>query len=244
MVRAFQFRKSCRFKSLIDEIEWWDMQGKLFARGHEVAALIEDLDNYKDSGQHSLAAFAEYMKKCVQQNAELEIWYERLTDESPDPIYWITSADAPPGARLTFSNILLAQLMQDYWAIKLIMSTTISHICSQVPAEVPVTFQKMLQQLEMVHGNAAQLVLSTNIMESMGYCMRDEHGLSSSQKCLFSGRVALYSMRSYHQDHIGRYEALFRDLGEKKGIRFANELVEQEMAKWTPVLAERRKGAD
>jgi hypothetical protein len=244
MVRAFQFRKASRFKSLVDEIEWWDMQGKLFAKGHEVAALIEDLDKYKDSGQHSLTAAAEYLKRCVQRNAELEKWYDDLKKESPSPMFWVTSRDAPPGARLTFANILLAQLMQDYWAIRLIMSTTISHFCSQVPPEVPITFQEMLQQLNMAHGNAAQLALSTNIMESMAYCMRDEHGLSSSQKCLFSGRVALYSMRSYHRDHLGRYEALFRDLSEKKGIRFANELTNQEMAKWTPVLAERRKGPD
>jgi hypothetical protein len=216
MVRAFQFRKASRFKSLVDEIEWWDMQGKLFAKGHEVAALIEDLDKYKDSGQHSLTAAAEYLKRCVQRNAELERWYDDLKKESPSPIFWVTSRDAPPGARLTFANI----------------------------PEVPITFQEMLQQLNMAHGNAAQLALSTNIMESMAYCMRDEHGLSSSQKCLFSGRVALYSMRSYHRDHLGRYEALFRDLSEKKGIRFANELTNQEMAKWTPVLAERRKRPD
>lgn len=208
---------------------------------HVVGALLDELDRYKNSGNYSLPASAQYLKQCVHVNAELEHWYEDLKKESPSPIFWAEDNKALPGFRLSFANLTLAQLMQDYWALRLVISTTISVIVSQAPKEVPVTFQNMLKQLDLQHGTAGQLKLSTSIMESMGYCMRDEHGAGASQKCIFSGRVALYSLRHSPPEQLRIYEKLFRDLSEKKGLRFAEDIDKMEMSKWTPVLTERVK---
>jgi hypothetical protein len=240
MIRSLQYRKKSRLKTLIDEIEWWDMQGKLFAKGHTMGALLEELDLYKNSGQHSLVASAQYLKRCVELNAELESWYDELKDDSPSPIYWTAGQKGRPETEITFANLSLAHLMQDYWALRLVLTTTISIICSQVPEGVPITFQNMLKSLDTQHGKTGQLELATNIMESMPYCMKDEHGISSSQKCLLSGRIALFALRRYGSEQLERYETMFRDLSDKKGLRFAQDISKAEQTGWTPVLAERR----
>lgn len=240
MVRGIQFRKASRFKYIIDEMNW-DTRGRLYVNGHNLAALLEDLDQYRISGQKSLATSAEFLKRCVQWNSALDKWFDDLESESPSPMYWITSVDAPPGERYAFANILFAQLIQDYWALRLVMTVTIAYMCSQVPPGIPLTFQKMIQGLQMQNDDARQIELATNIMETMGFCTRDEHGLSSVQKSVFSGRVAIYALRSHPPEHLAIYEKLFRDLSDKKGLRFATEIGNQEMSKWTPVLTERRK---
>lgn len=240
---SIQYRKASSVKPLLDKIEWWDLQGKLYAKGHAISALMEDLDQYRDSGKHTLPASAQYLKQYVQLNAGLEAWYIELKKESPSPIYWTSEHDSSPGARLTFANIQLGIVMQDYWALRLAITATIAGIASQVPKEVPATFHAMLKQLDMEHGTARQIELATNIMESMSYCMRDENGAWSSQKCIFSGRVALYALRSHPPEHLRKYESVFRDLTEKKGFRYAKELDKKEISRWTPVLAERKRTA-
>jgi len=216
------------------------MQGKLFAKGHTMGSLLEELDTYKNSGKHNLAASAQYLKRCVELNAELESWCTELNLNSPSPIYWRVDQDGSHRTEVSFTNLTLAHLMLDFWALRLIITTTISIICSQVPPEVPITFRNMLAQLDSEHGKARQINLATDIMESMPYCMKDEHGVSSSQKCLFSGRVALFALRRFESEDLARYETMFADLSDRKGLRFAQDINKKEMTGWTPVLVERR----
>lgn len=242
MIRSLQYRKTSRLKGLIDQIEWWDMQGKLFGKGHSIGSLLEELDNYKASGKHNLVASAAYLKRCVQLNTELESWYDVLAIDAPAPLYWNDDQAGRPDAEISFLDLSLAHLMLDFWALRLILATTISIICSQVPVEVPSTFRDMLRQLDDDHGKTRQIELATNIMDAMPYCMKDDHGVASSQKCLFSGRVALFALRRYSFSHLARYESMFRDLSEKKGLRFAQDINRKEMTGWTPVLVEEASG--
>lgn len=239
MIRSLQYRKTSRLKSLIDKIEWWDLQGKLFAKGHTIGSLLEELDLYKTSGQHSLAASAQYLKRCVELNAELICWYDDLVIDSPSPIYWMNDQEGLPG-EISFANLSLAHLMQDFWALRLVLTTTISIICSQAPEGVPITFRNMLKQLDTEHGKASQVELATKIMESMPYCMKDEHGASSAQKCLLSGRIALFALRRHSSEQLVKYETIFRDLSDKKGLRFAQDISRAEQTRWTPVISEKR----
>ncbi|KAG9248033.1 hypothetical protein BJ878DRAFT_538710 [Calycina marina] len=129
MVKSLQYRKTSRLKELIDQTVWWDMQGILFAKGHRLGNLLEDLDTYKTSAQHSLQASAGYLQLCAGLDMEFGSWYQDLLAESPSPIYW-TSGNEP---ELLFPNINLALLLLDYWALRLALSTSIDIICSNVP---------------------------------------------------------------------------------------------------------------
>jgi len=237
MIKSIQYRKTSRLKDLVDKTVWWDKQGILFAKGHTLGALLEDLDRYKNSGQHDLQAAATYLKRCAALDAEFEGWYTELIVESPSPIYW-TSGEGP---EIIFTDINLALVMLDYWALRLVLSTTIDIICSQVPKEVPAAIQGFVGQLKGTHGKEKQVMLASNIMLSMSFCMHDENGVSSSQKCLFSSRVALFCLRRYESDQLPKYEQAFLDLQVKKGLKFAQDIHKKEQTGWTSHISEKGK---
>ncbi|KAH8601141.1 hypothetical protein B0O99DRAFT_249659 [Bisporella sp. PMI_857] len=237
MIKSLQYRKTSRLKNLVDKAEWWDMQGLLFAKGHSLGALLEDLDKYKNSTDHSLSASAAYLKRCYAMDLDFASWYNNLAEESPSPILW-RSGDEP---QIQFANINLALVMLDYWALRLILTTTIDLICGQVPKEVPSSVADFVAQLKAVHGSERQVELATNIMDSMPFCMKDEHGVSSSQKCLFSGRVALFALRRHSSEKLSDYEKTFSDLQSKKGLRFAQDIDKKEMTGWTPHIGKERR---
>jgi len=239
MVKSVQYRKKSRLKDLIDKIQWWDTQGILFAMGHTLGALMEDLDIYKNSGEHSIPASAMYLKRCTSLDADFEGWYDELLENSPCPIHWAPHYEEHGKEDdLVFANLDLAHLMLDYWALRLILTTTIDIICSQIPKEIPPSILTMVESLKAEHGKAKQLEYATNIVSSLPYCMRAEYGLSSSQKCLFSGRVALYALRRYPSEKLPEYEQTYLDLTAKKGLRFARDIDKKEMTKWTAHISE------
>jgi hypothetical protein len=104
MVKSVQYRKASLLKSLVDEMQWWDMQGHLYVKGHTLGALMEDLDQYKQSGQADMAAAAQYLQRCSKMNADFETWYEQVVKESPSPMFW---KSVPPGEEPTmmFANL-------------------------------------------------------------------------------------------------------------------------------------------
>jgi len=238
MIQSLQYRKASRIKDLVDSISWWDMQGVLFAKGHALGALIQDLDRYKNFGPHTLAASATYLKRCCALNTEFEDWFEQLIGESPSPIYW-TGSGTKKSIGISFASLYLAHLMLDYWTLRLILSTTIDIICSEVPKDIPPTMRNFIETLKLDHGNARQIELATNIMRSIPFCLKDEYGASSSQKCLFSGRVALYALRRHPSEQLTKFQATFLELTIKKGLRFAQDIDKKEMTSWTPVLSEK-----
>lgn len=82
---------------------------------------------------------------------------------------------------------------------------------------------------------------ATNIMSALPYCMKPEYGVSSSQKCLFSGRVALFALRRWlgnGDERLGHYEEVYLDLTAKKGLKFAKDMTKQEPTSWSPYVQE------
>ncbi|MCQ8780344.1 hypothetical protein NQU49_27480, partial [Escherichia coli] len=71
-----------------DKVEWWDMQGKLFAQGHTFGALLEDLDRFRNSGQADMAAAAQFLQRSCKLDTDFESWHRQLVAESPSPMYW------------------------------------------------------------------------------------------------------------------------------------------------------------
>lgn len=238
MVKSIQFRKTSLLKPLLDKVQWWDMQGELFAKGHTLATLFEDLDRYKNSGEFNMAASAQYLQRCCKLDADFENWHRRLLAASPSSIYWKSE---PPGkdTMVVFASLYHAHLMLDFWALQLALTTTIDIICSQAPNEIPPTMRQFIDRLKILHGAARQNHIATSIMLSLEYCMSDEFGLASSQKCLFAGRVALFSLRRNSSEDIAIYEAKFMDLTYKKGLLYAQDINRDMRSAWTADLSER-----
>ena len=234
MVKSIQYRKTSRLKDLIDRTEWWDMQGLLFAKGHSVGSLLEDLDKYKNSRQHSLAASASYLKRCAVMDVDFDAWYSKLVEESPSPLFWSSGDDV----EISFPEINLALIMLDYWALRLVLSTTVDIITSQVPKEIPPSVAGFVNHLRAAHNATKQVELASNIMLSIPFCMKDENGVSSSQKCLFSGRVALFALRRHPSEKLAKYEKTFLDLQVKKGLKFAKDIDKKEMTHWEAHISE------
>ena len=106
MVQGMQYRRTSRLKALVDEIDWWDTQGQLFALGHSLCALMDDLDRYKNSGKHSIAESGMYLKRCTALNEEFEGWHEDLLDCSPCPTHWTPHWNDPEKKEhLEFANL-------------------------------------------------------------------------------------------------------------------------------------------
>jgi hypothetical protein len=238
MVKGLQYRKASVIKDLIDKTQWWDIQGELFAKGHTLAALLETLDRSMNSSQVDAAAAAKYIKQCCELDSDFQNWYRQLLKESPSPMYW-KSGPSGKEPEILFASLYHAHLMLDFWALRLALSTTIDIICSRAPKEIPLPTRNIVEHLKNEHGSSRQINLATDIMLSLQYCMNDEYGLASSQKCLFSGRVALYALRRYPSEQLASYEAKFLDLTLKKGLRYAQDISKGMRSSWTAVVAER-----
>lgn len=237
MVKSIQYRKASLLVDLVEQVQWWDMQGELFAKGHKFGLLLEDLDRIKNSGQANMAAASQCLQRCCKLDTEFETWHRRLVAESPSPMYWKTE---PPGMEIivNFASLYHAHLMLDFWALQLVLSTTIDIICSQVPAGVPASMRSFIDRLVVLHGVGRQIELATTVMQSLSYCMNDEYGLASSQKCLFAGRVALFAIRRYNVENIASYEAKFLELTHKKGLQYAQDISKDMRSAWTSDISE------
>jgi hypothetical protein len=238
MVKSLQYRKASLLIDLVGKIQWWDMQGQLFAKGHTLGALFEEIDRYRNSGRVNVAIATQYIKRCCKLDSEFETWSRQLLEVSPSPMYWKFE---PPGMEpaILFTSLYHAHLMLDFWALRIALSTTIYVICSQAPKDIPVSMRNFIEHLKIEHGSSRQIELATSIMLSLQYCMKEEYGVASSQKCLFSGRVALYTLRCYPSEQLASYEAKFLDLTLKKGLRYAQDISIGMRSNWTAVITER-----
>jgi hypothetical protein len=243
MVKCLQYRKKSILKEMIDKIEWRQRDLVLFSKGHTLGALLQDLDVYAASGPGniSILGLTQRLGRLLALDVELQIWYRQLLQESPSPLYWPTTGD---GQELSFANLQLAHLMLDYWALRLILSVTIATLCQKIPIpdppvknerqspvsahseldEIPVQNRDVVsfvQQAKAEHNRSRHMKLASNIMESLPFCMDAENGLSSSQKCLFAARVAMFFLEHYPPKKFASYQASYVGLSANKGLNWA-----------------------
>ena len=247
MVKCLQYRKKSILKDMIDQIEWRQRDLILFSKGHNLGALLQDLDAYAVSGPAniSILGLTQRLGRLLALDVELQIWYRQLLKESPSPLCWRSQIGGEDQGGFSFVNLQLAHLMLDYWALRLILSVTVATLCHQIPVkeplmkngsqspassshsdpdEMPVQANdvvNIIQQAKAEHGATRQVDLAVTIMESLPYCMDVENGISSSQKCLFSARVALFLLQRHPSEKLAAYEALYMDLAVNKGLSFA-----------------------
>lgn len=82
MIKSIQFRKKSRLLDLIDQIEWWDAQGMLFAKGHVLGGLLQDLDIYKKCGQQYSFPFLDFLLSPL---LNLIYWFSQSFQPSLQP---------------------------------------------------------------------------------------------------------------------------------------------------------------
>ena len=247
MVKCVQYRKKSILKDLIDQIEWRQRDVILFSKGHALGAILQDLDAYVASGPGniSILGLTQLLGRLLALEVELQLWYRQLLRDAPSPAYWPTTNEGQDPFALSFANLQLAHLLLDYWALRLIVSVTIAALCNQIPikqssvksgSESPADSESgesnknsvqdgdvvsYIQQAKAEHNGARQMGLAISIMESLPFCMDAENGISSSQKCLFAARVAMFLLERHPPARFATYQALYNGLSISKGINFA-----------------------
>jgi len=247
MVKSIQYRKKSILKDMIDKIEWRQRDMLLYSKGHTLGALLQNLDLYVLSGPEniSILGLTQRLGTFLALDVELQIWYWQLLQEFPSPLYWPTTSEGNDTAAFSFRSLQLAHLMLDYWALGLIVSVTIATLCQQIPhQERPVEngsrspansarseadessdesrdVLSFVHRAKVDHNGARHMELALRIMESVPFCMDTEHGLSSSQKCLFGARVAMFLLERHPPKKFATYQAIYNALSINKGLNFA-----------------------
>jgi hypothetical protein len=233
---------------MVDQIEWRQPDLILFSKGHALGALLQNLDEYAASGPANIdiLGLTQRLGQLLTLDVELQIWYRQLLKVSPSPLYWRARRRPQGLGAFSFANLQLAHLLLDYWALRLILSVTVATLCRQIPIEespvkngsqsptnsshsdpdeIPVQARDVahfILQAKAEHNTDGQLELADTIYESLPYCMDVENGISSSQKCLFSARVALFLLQRHPSEKSALYEELYNDLAVNKGLSWAS----------------------
>lgn len=258
MIQCIQFRKS----SFLGDSAWltvpWgdtgkDVHQRLYDKGFALGALLEEIDNSNltNTGIRS-SQLCSYLQRCSEMHIDFEAWYQELLKQSPSPLYWTTKSnvtsdstkelppnDAPNSQTLSpfsFPSLRLAYITATFWALKLILSSTIALTCGAILSNESATqsisadpnpavdLRNTAHRLLSEHGSSQRLELATNIMRSMAYCLNDSMGLLGAAKSLFPLRVALFALRRQPGEELRWCQAVYQELETRKGLRYAREI--------------------
>lgn len=148
MIKCLQDRKA----SVLATAKWlardWDETSNrirspsIYDKGLLLASLLEEIDNANLlSASHSTQFY--FLQRCLGIDTNLDIWYEEFTITTPSSSYWPTptmirsecpsAAPGPEGRhRLSFANLAIASTTVTFWALKIIISSTIASVCSTI----------------------------------------------------------------------------------------------------------------
>ena len=147
MISCLQDRRT----SALTTAKWlardWDetsnsLHPTVYDKGLVLASLLEEIDkaNLPSASDSTLFYF---LQRCLGMDTDLDIWYEEFTIRTPSSSHWPTpvvirsdSPSAPPGPRgqprLSFTNLSMASTTLTFWALKIIISTTIEDACTTI----------------------------------------------------------------------------------------------------------------
>ena len=147
MITCLQDRRT----SILATSKWlardWDetsnsLHPSVYDKGLVLASLLEEIDKANLSSANDSTRFY-FLQRCLGMDTDLDIWYEEFAIRTPSSSYWATPtvirSDAPsssPGPkglpRLSFTNLSIAGTTITFWALKIIISTTIAAACSNI----------------------------------------------------------------------------------------------------------------
>ena len=258
MIQCIQFRKS----SFLGDSDWstipWgdtrkDVHQELYDKGFALGALLEEMDNTDPTNAKTRTSqLSSYLQRFSGMHADFEAWYQELLQQSPSPLYWTTESNIPSGSTreslmsgasepqtlspFSFPSLRLAYITAMFWALKLVLSSTIALTCgailssgsatrsSSVDPDPAVDLRNTAHRLLSQHSSPQRLELATNIMRSMSYSLNDSMGLLGAAKSLFPLRVALFSLRRQPGEELKWCQAVYQELESKKGLRYAREI--------------------
>lgn len=218
---------------------------RLYDHGFALAALLEEIDCANLADDNRTEVIQKNLRRCSALDARLNLWYQELVQGSDGPVYWLTPANdsvrlGPANEHcasilnndrpFSFPNLKTANIVLRYWALKLIVSSTIAKICSAAlstfTSTAPTPLQATAQLLLTQHDDEGRLENATNIMRSMAYCSHDRMGLLGPQRSLFALRAALLSLEGSQIEELKLCAEMYKELYEKKGLRYAKQLLD------------------
>ena len=248
--RRASFLGNADWQTIPWELTPKDVYQRIYDYGFKLAAILEQIDNgvlLTPGGD--IFKRSECLRRLSQLDTDMDQWFEELLDNTPPPIYWPAhtlrvpssfSASYPEqgfgsGAlpSFEFRTLRLANITVTYWALRTILSNTMAIFCGAILSSDATLssdssgfdiLRTTAQQLLVRHGAAARLAYATNIMRSMPYCLNDNKGLLGAQKSLFALRTALFSLRRHPGEELRWCSAVYQQLDESKGLRYAREI--------------------
>jgi len=263
MIQCIQYRKSSflgteEWRSIPWEITPKDIYQKLYDKGFAFGALLEEIDNADLlTPNTSTSALLAFLNRLSSLNIEMDQWYQELLSKSPSPLYWTTlprsnTASISTGGHLqealesdftapiAFPTLRMANITLTYWAIRIILSSTIAVTCGAILSTNTLLLhgefsgsgdlRGMAQQQLSLHSDRIRLEYATNIMRSMPYCLSDSMGLLGAQKSLFGLRTALASLRRHPGQELKWCQAIYQQMHNRKGIRYAREIAQLDVS--------------
>ena len=251
MIQSVQFRRG----TFLNSPEWRnkpfaldkkEIQYRLFEFGFEIGALMEaDDKSGVRRGKLDLQTSMGYPRVYAALITRLDMWFLDFLAESPSPMFWengpdeVGTAEPHQPKHFAFPNLRLASITNSYWALKLILYNLTGAVChalllehptlqSHAPKGIadPQARQELLNLLNQ-YTKAHTLELATNILRAMPYVFNDRMGLTAAQQNLFPLRVALFVTRQYPGEELQWCEAIYKQLAEKKGLRYAIEIAKR-----------------
>ena len=223
-----------------------DMEQRLYDRGLDLGALLEDIDKLgklnDDRGHESpptsqppMDGVQALIKEIARVDDELETWYKKLKDWSSKPLYWEETAtsynnDSTQSQRvISFASLRICHLMLDFWGLHIIVSSIMTTLFSRLPPAVQTMppLQPFKQRVTR-HSIDHTLEIANTILDGARYSLRDDMGLVGPQRSMFGIRVALFFYRitpgeEFHRQRI-KCEQLMYELANIKGLKFARDL--------------------
>lgn len=163
MIKCLQDRKA----SVLATTKWlardWDemsdrVHPSIYDKGLVLASLLEEIDNANLlSASHSTQFY--FLQRSLGIDTNLDIWYEEFIIRTPSSSYWptptvirpdcVSAAPGPEGRpRLSFANLSIASTTVTFWALKIIISSTIASVCSTIT--LPTSCSKSIVSLNAI----------------------------------------------------------------------------------------------
>lgn len=238
-----------------------DIEQTLYDLGFALAALVEEIDRSLHSNSTDIGGqtMLQHLNRCSALDTDLGLWYQEHLRVSPSPLCWVSDSElsncvenSRPGARslapYVFPSLRLALMTVNFWALRLVLSTTVGDACNAIsqtqrtnepaldaPFESTVhptdkAFERSSQAKSVVeemayrHGHDRCFALAVEITRAVSYCTRESMGLLGPQKSLFALRVALYYLRLHPGEELALCWTLYQGLTRKKGMQLAQDL--------------------
>lgn len=147
MISCIQDRRTSALASAKWLARDWDetsnsLHPTIYDKGLVLASLLEEIDKANLSSASDSTQFY-FLQRCLGMDTELDIWYEEFVIRTPSSPYWptplVVRSDSPgllPGPRgqprLSFANLSIASTTITFWALKIIISSTIATACSAI----------------------------------------------------------------------------------------------------------------